>query len=65
VSLLPAVVGISTAAYAAGALVLGFAFAALAAYFAFRRSIGSAKLLFLGSITYLPLLWVLMAATKA
>lgn len=65
VSVLPAMVGISTPAYAAGALVLGFAFAALAAYFALRRSTGSAKLLFLGSITYLPLLWVLMAATKA
>jgi len=65
VSLLPAIVGLSTPAYAAGALALGFAFAALAAYFAFRRSIASARLLFLGSITYLPLLWVLMAATKA
>ena len=65
ISLLPAVVGLSTPVYAAGALVLGFAFAALAAFFALRRSIASARLLFLGSITYLPLLWVLMAATKA
>jgi protoheme IX farnesyltransferase len=65
VSLLPVVVGISMPVYAIGALALGFAFAALAAYFAARRTMGGARLLFLGSITYLPLLWILMAATKA
>jgi protoheme IX farnesyltransferase len=65
VSLLPAVVGLSTVAYAIGALILGVAFTALAGYFAGQRSTASARLLFLGSITYLPLLWILMAATKA
>lgn len=64
VSLLPALLGTTAPAYAMGALVLGFAFAALAGYFALARSIESARVLFLGSITYLPLLWVLMAATK-
>lgn len=64
VSLLPALVGATAPAYAMGALVLGFAFAGLAGYFALARSIESARVLFLGSITYLPLLWVLMAATK-
>jgi heme o synthase len=65
VSLLPSIVGLSTVAYAIGALVLGVGFAALAGYFAFQRSTASARFLFLGSITYLPLLWILMAATKA
>ncbi len=64
VSLLPAIVGLSTVAYAIGALILGVGFAALAGYFARQRSTASARLLFLGSITYLPLLWILMAATK-
>jgi protoheme IX farnesyltransferase len=64
VSLLPSVLGLSTPVYAVGALVLGGGFTALAGYFAVRRSVASAKLLFLGSITYLPLLWILMAATK-
>jgi len=65
VSLLPSIVGLSTVAYAIGALILGVGFAALAGHFARQRSTASARLLFLGSITYLPLLWILMAATKA
>jgi protoheme IX farnesyltransferase len=65
VSVLPAVVGLSTPAYAIGSVVLGIGFVALAGHFAWARSIASARLLFLGSITYLPLLWILMAATKA
>jgi protoheme IX farnesyltransferase len=64
VSLLPSVVGLSTPAYAVGALILGVGFTALAGHFAVQRSLASAKLLFLGSITYLPLVWILMAATK-
>jgi alkanesulfonate monooxygenase SsuD/methylene tetrahydromethanopterin reductase-like flavin-dependent oxidoreductase (luciferase family) len=52
------------AEYGVGALVLGFAFAGLAAWFAAQRTTSSARLLFLGSITYLPLLWILMAVTK-
>ncbi len=63
-SLLPTVVGLASPVYGVGALVLGFAFAALAAWFASQRTMSSARLLFLGSITYLPLLWILMAATK-
>jgi protoheme IX farnesyltransferase len=65
VSLLPSIVGLATPVYAAGALVLGFAFTALAAFFAARPTTDAARLLFLGSITYLPLLWILMAMTKA
>jgi protoheme IX farnesyltransferase len=64
ISLLPAIAGITAPSYAIGALVLGFAFAALAAYFAMRRTDESARLLFFGSITYLPLLWILMGVTK-
>jgi protoheme IX farnesyltransferase len=64
VSLLPAIAGVAAPSYAVGALLLGFAFAGLAAYFAARRTHDSARLLFLGSITYLPLLWILMAVTK-
>jgi protoheme IX farnesyltransferase len=65
VSLLPSVVGLTTVAYAIGALILGVGFTALAGSFAGQRSTATARLLFLGSITYLPLLWILMAATKA
>lgn len=64
VSLAPAVLGIAGAVYFAGALVLGLALAALAARFAADRTMAHARALFLGSITYLPLVWILMIADK-
>jgi protoheme IX farnesyltransferase len=60
VSLAPTLVGLAGRVYFAGALVLGLAFLALGLRFAARRSNENARRLFLGSITYLPLLWGLM-----
>lgn len=60
VSLAPTVVGLSGAAYLAGALALGLMFVALGWIFAKRRTLVAARRLFLGSIVYLPLLFALM-----
>jgi protoheme IX farnesyltransferase len=59
-SLLPVLLGLAGAAYAAGALVLGIGQLALAVRFAIRRSDDNARGLFYGSIVYLPVLWMLM-----
>jgi protoheme IX farnesyltransferase len=63
-SLIPTMVGLSGAVYAAVAVVLGFALLALAAGFASTRSEQSARRLFLASIAYLPLIWIVMMADK-
>ena len=63
-SQLPFLFGISNRTYAIGALVLGLLQLFLAVHFALRRTNGHARALFYGSITYLPLLWALMAAGK-
>ncbi|MFI5177391.1 MAG: heme o synthase [Vicinamibacterales bacterium] len=63
ISLLPFVV-LAKAPFAAGALVLGLAFLAVAVRFALRRTDANARLLFFGSITYLPLLWTLMCVAR-
>jgi protoheme IX farnesyltransferase len=60
VSLLPAALGLAAGIYAAGALVFGVGFLALAASFARSRDKVTARRLFLGSVAYLPLLWALM-----
>jgi len=65
VSLAPAAVGLATSTYFIGALVLGLAFLALAVRFALHRGRAEARRLFFGSIIYLPLIWVLMIATRA
>ena len=57
VSLLPVLVELASAPYAAIATLLGFGFIALAGRFARQRSFATARHLFLGSILYLPLLW--------
>jgi protoheme IX farnesyltransferase len=62
VSLVPTLVGLAGGLYFAGALVLGLAFFALGVRFAVRRSDETARAMFLGSISYLPLLWGLMLA---
>ena len=64
-SLTPALAGLTTPAYFVGALVLTLLFLALAVKFAFSRSVPDARRLFFGSITYLPLLWILMIANRA
>jgi heme o synthase len=64
VSLAPTLVGLTGRVYFGGALALGLAFFALAVQFARARTNGSARRLFLGSITYLPLLWGLMLGDR-
>jgi len=64
VSLLPAILFFNTAVYFFGALVLGAAFAGCALHFMLRRDRPSARLLFLASIAYLPLLLGLLLVTK-
>ena len=60
VSLVPSLIGIAGIAYFWLALVMGAAFVWLSARFATTRSEGTARWLFYGSITYLPLLWTAM-----
>lgn len=64
VSLTPAMVGVVGNAYLGLALVLGICLAALAVRFAAARNDAAARALFLGSITYLPLLWLAMIADR-
>ncbi len=61
---LPFLLGMTGGTYAVGALVLGLGQLALAAQFAARRTHQAARSLFYGSITYLPLLWVLMGISR-
>ena len=65
VSLAPTLVGMTGTLYFAGALALSLVFVALAVKFGFSRSVTDARRLFFGSITYLPLLWVLMILDRA
>lgn len=63
-SLAPTLMRLTGDVYFAGALVLGLVFLALTIRFARRRSDRDARTLFLSSIIYLPLIWVLMIADK-
>ena len=64
VSLAPTLLGMTTSTYFAAALVLTLAFVLLTLQFARTRSERDARHVFFGSITYLPLLWGLMIATR-
>jgi protoheme IX farnesyltransferase len=64
ISLAPALVGIAGTVYFVAAFVLGIALVVLAVRFAQDRNEASARALFFGSITYLPLLWIVMIANK-
>jgi len=64
VTLVPTLVGVSGAVYAACAALLGAALLWLAIQFAKTRTDQSARALFFGSITYLPLLWTAMIVNK-
>ncbi len=55
---------ITSALFFTPVLVLGLAQLALALRFAITRSEGSARALFLGSITYLPLVWVALISQR-
>jgi protoheme IX farnesyltransferase len=60
----PAFSGLAGQVYLAVALVLGAALFYLAVRFAAARNEQTARALFYGSITYLPLLWIVMIADK-
>jgi protoheme IX farnesyltransferase len=64
VSLAPTLLGMTTATYFVAALLLTLAFVLLTLQFARTRSERDARRVFFGSITYLPLLWVVMIATR-
>lgn len=64
VTLLPTAVGLAGGRYLAGALVLGMALLALAITFARERTAAHARRLFIASLLYLPVLWVLMLADR-
>jgi len=63
-SVAPNVSGLAGNVYLAVALVLGAALFWLAVRFAAARNEATARALFYGSITYLPLLWIAMIANK-
>lgn len=62
VSLVPTLIGVAGRVYFVGAAALGLAFLVLALEFARRRDNASARRLFVGSISYLPLLLALLLA---
>ena len=64
ISLLPSFIGIAGTAYMAVAVTLGLGLVWLSIRFAADRDLPSARMLFLGSITYLPLLWIAMIVNK-
>jgi protoheme IX farnesyltransferase len=64
VSLVPTIVGIAGIVYFASALLLGVVLFMLAARFATIRTDAAARALFFGSITYLPLLWIVMIGDR-
>ena len=63
-SVAPGASGLAGRVYLAVALVLGAGMFALSVRFAADRSEATARALFYGSITYLPLLWIAMIANK-
>jgi protoheme IX farnesyltransferase len=63
-SLVPAFIGIAGHAYLIVASILGTALLWLAAAFLQDRTDRSARHLFLGSISYLPLIWIAMVGNK-
>ena len=63
-SAIPALVGLSGAVYLTIAMGLGIGLLGLACGFAASRTDRSARWLFFGSITYLPILWISMIANR-
>jgi heme o synthase len=62
VSFLPSAVGLASAWYLAGAIVLGAILLVLSFEFAATRSLVAARRLFFATILYLPLLWMVLLA---
>lgn len=63
-SVAPMLFGMAGRAYGIGALVLGITLVFVALGFALNRSRDNARMLFLATITYLPLLLILMAVSR-
>ena len=63
-SVLPMVFGLAGRGYGIGALVLSMFLTVVAMVFAVNRSRENARMLFLSSIVYLPLLLILMAVSR-
>ena len=64
VALAPTLLGMSGVIYFAGALVLTLFFLGMSVKFAATRAVRDARRLFFTSITYLPILWILMIADR-
>lgn len=64
VSVAPAALGITGGVYVAAAVLLGAGMVWLAARFYRERTDAAARALFFASITYLPLLWIVMVLDK-
>ena len=64
ISVLPTVVNLADQTYGVGVLLLGLVQFVLTARFAWSRTKANARIVFYASITYLPLLWALMAFAK-
>ena len=64
ISELPFLLGLTSRTYAFAALVLGIAQFVIAARFMVERATPRARALFYASITYLPLLWILMGVGR-
>jgi protoheme IX farnesyltransferase len=60
VSFMPVAVGLATAWYLVGAIVLGAILLVLSLEFSTTRGLPPARRLFLGTILYLPLLWIVL-----
>jgi protoheme IX farnesyltransferase len=64
VSELPFILRMTTESYGLAALLLGLGLFILAARFMLNRTDAHARALFLASITYLPLLWIVMGLSR-
>lgn len=64
VSLWPFYLGAAGPLYLGGAIILGLAFAAFAARFAWTPTMETARQLFLASVAYLPILLILLVADR-
>ena len=64
ISLAPAMLGMAGTLYTIGALIGGVSLLALSCVFAAERSDDRARRLFVGSITYLPILWLLLVLSR-
>lgn len=64
VALVPSFIGLAGSVYLVAATLLGIALLVLAVRFWRERTDRSARALFFGSITYLPLIWIVLVADK-